>query len=544
MHASDTAIYYHERTKHHVNRYARSLGFMDWENQPDPFRRYHGAPLLRFPFSEPHDDISFDAVYSVNTLGALPVDARSIGVLFEHSMALSAWKEYQGARWELRCNPSSGNLHPTEGYLVADIGGAPGVFHYAPREHGIERRTELPQQVWHELKREFPPETFFVGLASIHWREAWKYGERAYRYCNHDAGHALAALSYAAAALGWRVVSLDGLSSDSAALLLGLDRAEDRNGAEEEHPDLIAAVVPANHSAPLPGSLPQAAITAIACGVWLGRANRLSTEHVDWDVIPATAAACRKPPTTQQECEPVKPHLDSFEPRATGARKIFLQRRSAVDMDGRTGMEAGSFFHLLNRTLPASNRPPWWSWPHDTNVHLALFVHRVDGLTPGLYFLIRNPRDADELRVLLRPAFAWQRLPSAPDGLYLLETGDFRRAAAQTSCMQDIAGDGAFSLGMIARFDAPIRDGGAWMYPRLFWEAGMIGQAIYLEAEAAGLRGTGIGCYFDDSMHNLLGLKGAAYQDLYHFTVGGPVDDPRLRSLPPYPAERRVQRDL
>jgi hypothetical protein len=57
---------------------------------------------------------------------------------------------------------------------------------------------------------------------------------------------------------------------------------------------------------------------------------------------------------------------------------------------------------------------------------------------------------------------------------------------------------------------------------------------LYLEAEAAGVRGTGIGCYFDDAFHDRLGLRGVEFQDLYHFTVGGPVDDPRLVTLPPY----------
>jgi len=35
-------------------------------------------------------------------------------------------------------------------------------------------------------------------------------------------------------------------------------------------------------------------------------------------------------------------------------------------------------------------------------------------------------------------------------------------------------------------------------------------------------------------MHALLGLEGDAFQSLYHFTVGGPVEDPRLTTLPPY----------
>ena len=47
---------YHEQTKHDFNRYARALGYMDWANQPDPFRRYEGAPLYELPLLEAGDD--------------------------------------------------------------------------------------------------------------------------------------------------------------------------------------------------------------------------------------------------------------------------------------------------------------------------------------------------------------------------------------------------------------------------------------------------------------------------------------------------------
>ena len=77
---------------------------------------------------------------------------------------------------------------------------------------------------------------------------------------------------------------------------------------------------------------------------------------------------------------------------------------------------------------------------------------------------------------------------------------------------------------------------GPWFYPRLFWESGTVGQVLYLEAEAAGVRGTGIGCFFDDEMHRLLGLRDSAWQSLYHFTVGGAVEDSRLATRPAYPA--------
>lgn len=64
--------------------------------------------------------------------------------------------------------------------------------------------------------------------------------------------------------------------------------------------------------------------------------------------------------------------------------------------------------------------------------------------------------------------------------------------------IQDIASDGCFSLGMVARFEPVLREKGAWMYPRLFWETGVLGQVLYLEAHAIGISATGIGCYFDD----------------------------------------------
>ena len=99
--------------------------------------------------------------------------------------------------------------------------------------------------------------------------------------------------------------------------------------------------------------------------------------------------------------------------------------------------------------------------------------------------------------------------------------------------MQDIAGDSAFALGMLADFRHTLELGPHW-YRYLHWEAGALGQCLYLEAEAAGMRGTGIGCYFDDLFHDLLGLEGDDWQILYMFTLGKPLEDGRLESHPPY----------
>jgi len=102
------------------------------------------------------------------------------------------------------------------------------------------------------------------------------------------------------------------------------------------------------------------------------------------------------------------------------------------------------------------------------------------------------------------------------------------------SCTQEIAGKSAFSFGMMAEFDGILKERGGWWYPRIFWESGILGQIMYLEAERWGIRGTGIGCFFDDPVHEIVGVKGTSMQSMYHFTVGGPVEDTRITTLPPY----------
>lgn len=540
-------IIYHQRTKHAFQRYARSAGYLDWANQPDPFRRYTGSPMTLLPLAEETAGAAYTVLDTVSAIPPSPVDAASMGAFFQFSLGISAWKEFGGSRWELRCNPSSGNLHPTEGYLICGpvpgISAEPGVYHYAPKAHGLEGRARIPAMNWEALTAGYPSSVIFVGLSSIHWREAWKYGERAFRYCQHDIGHALAALSYSGAALGWRVVYLSAPSTLEIAALLGLDRQADTSGSEVESPDLLAAVVPVNHKSPFPNGPESEAMLAVAANSkWRGQANRLSEEHIDWPAIETVSRACEKPRTASTPVLRLHSAPDKTESSGPSARQIMLQRRSAQAMDGRTGIPKARFFKMLSRCLPRHAAAPWISWPAQAQVHLLLFVHRVDGMTPGLYFLIRDPAQTAELQAAMDPAFDWRPMPDSPKDLplYLLREGNVRRLAAHLSCDQDIAGESAFSLGMIARFSASILEEGPWIYPRLFWECGLIGQVLYLDAEAAGLRGTGIGCYFDDPVHALLKLDDARYQSLYHFTVGAPRVDARLRTLPPYPADRRA----
>ena len=216
----------------------------------------------------------------------------------------------------------------------------------------------------------------------------------------------------------------------------------------------------------------------------------------------------------------------------TSAAQIIRQRRSLLACDGTTSIAAERFYRMLARTLPVpSDAIPW-----SPAIHFGLFVHRVEDIEPGLYAMARDPGKVETLKTAMHAHFAWEPPPGCPAELplFLLERGDARALATQVSCRQEIAGDGAFSLGMLAEYQASLVAHGPSFYRRMFWEAGAIGQVLYLEAEAAGVRATGIGCFFDDPVHQVFGFRDLAFQSLYHFTIGGPVDDPRLTTLPPY----------
>jgi len=193
--ALDITLAYHERTKHHPYRFAAALGYMDWATQPDPFRRFEGAPVVPLDFAAADSGPRYEPAFLLGHVVPAPLHCQSVSGLFQDALALSAWKQAGRARWSLRVNPSSGNLHPTEAYLVAGpitgLHPRPAVYHYAPREHALELRAELSEDSWREFEAQLPGGAVLLGLSSIHWRESWKYGERGFRYCHHDAGHAI-----------------------------------------------------------------------------------------------------------------------------------------------------------------------------------------------------------------------------------------------------------------------------------------------------------------------------------------------------------------
>jgi hypothetical protein len=256
------------------------------------------------------------------------------------------------------------------------------------------------------------------------------------------------------------------------------------------------------------------------------------------DVVRATRTAggpCSRGPTSSTGAVVPRGGAASAGPPGIDA---ILGRRSAQRFDDRYEMSADDFFGLLEAL---SGRPtaPQDLLARSFPIQFLLFVHRVGSITPGVYVASAQPSAEPCLATRLRDRFTDPPLKGGPTGLALrrlarVEPRPLARLVRGLHCGQNIAAQACFALGMVASFDRPLAEDPA-NYRRLHRQAGLLGHILYLEAENRGLRGTGIGCFFDDAVHDVAGLSDTQFQSLYHFTVGKAPLDPHLEKTTPYP---------
>lgn len=530
----ETVFDYHERTKHRLEAYAPSPLFLDWENEPFPFRIYEGAPKLHLAIIKELSSLFYDQLGFAD-IEARPVDKEALSLFLLDSLSISAWKSVPGlSPWSLRINPSSGNLHPTEVYLLIDWledeGNLTALYHYCPLYHCLEKRAILGSHLLADCG--LPEQGFFVGISSIFWREAWKYGERAYRYCQLDIGHVLGSIRYSASLLGWESYLVQGIGTDLLGSILGLASQE---GPEKEHPEALLLIVP-HQKKRGETTLGKEQLEKLIPRPLLGHPNTLSKEHFPWPEIERVANSCRIPSFLPLKIRWGKtspapiPILD----RRLPAREIIRKRRSAQAMNKWERCPIDQFQFLLQK-LHGSLKGrlfPFDFFQENFIVALLFFVNHVEGLSQGIYLLSFLSK-LEDFKESLDQAFLWEKMfDSLP--FFCLRPLNTDILAKRVHCHQSIAADSFFSLGMIVKFEEPIQDLGQSIYPELFWQCGLLGQFLYLEAEANGWRATGIGCFFDDEIHKILGIKDKRWQSLYHFTLGKEVVDKRIQKIDPY----------
>jgi SagB-type dehydrogenase family enzyme len=486
---------YHEATKHTVESLRRMRQVLDWANMPDPFRHYEGVPVLDLPADPPVPEMSALDVLR-GTSGTTPVGdgGTLLSQLLFYSAAISASKRVPstGYNYALRVNPSSGNLHPTEfHFLTRGLKGWPdGLYHYDPSRHMAEQRG----RGHFEMKLASVSAPIVFVLTSIVWREAWKYGERAYRYCLHDIGHAWQALALSARAIGCHSFAAGHFPDDDVARMFHL--------SHDEWPMLIVGL----HGKFIPVREADTGKTA-----WFGgRANRLSAETVAHPLIDTIHFATKRSSTgssgtsVEGSTPPVSGEINRPFPASSTRSfgEVARMRRSALDF---LGGEPSMSLAQLSAILAVTAQPLAADFVGTRFIQLFLYAHRVDGLQSGIYRFLPGRVELERIK-----------------------SGDQRVAAARLSLGQDLAGNACVTFSMIGDLDRAARTYGDRGYRYVHFEAGAIGQSLYLAAEALGLGATGIGAFYDDEVHRHLNLEPDQGQVVYHFAIGYPVPDPRV----------------
>ncbi|MFZ0821564.1 MAG: SagB/ThcOx family dehydrogenase [Candidatus Acidiferrales bacterium] len=518
---TDRLFAYHHATKHTYLSVRANAHYLDWQNQPNPFRTYEGAPLVALPpapdFSNAGAFATMAALAGAGKLAfendsisgeqahheALTRDINLISRLLWHSMAVSAWKKVGNTanRYSLRVNPSSGNLHPTETHLALTsfVGLDDGLYHFRPDRHALEfrspgawtQRLAAALEITSASESLYSPADEFpliIALTSIFWREAWKYRNRAYRYCCHDLGHAMMSLLMSARALGLRGGAIAHFCDSRLSRELGLEKSDEA--------PMAFLVFPAPRTRAEQTSPPTQAPA--------GDPNILSAEEIDYELLlgmhrstiltdpVGPAPANQAPhmsfvgPTSITNPSPLNPIHDA--PLAPTVR----QRRSALDFDPRSSLMPRDDLHQL---LDFATRDWLADWRGNFNatfappdrgadfVALYLYIHRVQDCAPGVYRWNNSVRKLDQLH-----------------------RGNVERVAAFLSLEQPLAGNSCFTVSMIADLAGAARAFGNRGYRYVHFEAGAIGQRLYVGAEALGWRATGIGAFYDDDVHRYLGF--------------------------------------
>jgi len=207
-------------------------GWLDWENQPPPFKTYPGAEQVALPEPAPAKADLWEALArrrSVRSFSSGPISLSDLATLLWAGAGVSTVQ----AGYALRTAPSAGALYPVETYVVAHRvqGLDAGAYHYAVLERSLERIVagDLSVPVARAaLDQGMARDAAAVFVWSAIWRRSiWKYGQRAFRYVPLDAGHIAENVALATAALGLGCCQIAAFYDDEADALIQVDGREE-----------------------------------------------------------------------------------------------------------------------------------------------------------------------------------------------------------------------------------------------------------------------------------------------------------------------------
>jgi SagB-type dehydrogenase family enzyme len=478
----EAAWTYHEATKHSYTSIRTNPHFMDWSNQPLPFKIYPTLEPIRLP-----GELRQTGVAALSAIAeSVPAqtnsspDLEAVAQLLYLSAGITRKRKYPGGELYFRAAACTGALYEVELYLVCSglASLEAGVYHFAPAEFGLRQlragdyRRFLLEATGGEAAIAHAPLT--IVCTCTYWRNAWKYQARTYRHFGWDNGTLLANLLAVATALGLPARVVCGFVDASVNRLLDVDPQR----------EVAFSLVALGHVAALPPPSP-AQITLLRL-----ETVPLSQREVDYPLMremhaasslhsPEEVEAWRGHTPMMDVPPPVGP-IVSLEPLSDAEMprdpiEQVIQRRGSSRKFARSPISLAQLSTLLERAtrgVPADFLDP----PGAQLNHLYLIVHAVEGLPPGAYLFHRS-------RGVLE----------------CLKQGNFRADAGYLGLEQELPADAAVDIFFLADLRLVLQRFGNRGYRAVQLEAGILGGKLYLAAYAQRLGATGL-TFFDNDV--------------------------------------------
>ena len=501
---------YHERTKHSPVSIRSGPHYLDWDNQPHPFKVYENLDSL--PLEEHLASSGVPALQAISRPvpeGERQITRQELGELLFLCAGVTRRRRYFGGEMLFRAAACTGALYHIDIYVVAgpltDLDA--GVYHFAPDRFALtplrtgDHRGALVEAGGGEPALAHAPA--ILVLASTFWRNSWKYRDRAYRHCFWDGGTILANCLAAATARGIPARTVMGFADGSIDHLLGLDPDKEaalcfvplgRSAAAtapsgEALPALDFATRPLSaHEVDHPPIREMHAASSLENGAEARSWREGETDDAlspDTDETDAGAAVVRELPL---EIEPGTS-------LPTGSLEQVILRRGSTR---RFSHEAITLAQLSNALHHATRGVAMDVDPGGSRAlnHLYLIVNHVDGAAPGAYVLDRGREQ-----------------------LQLLKEGEFRKEAGYLGLGQEIPADASVNVYFMADLDRVLRRYGNRGYRLAQMEASITAGRLYLAAYAQGFGASGL-TFFDDDVTAFFSPHAAGKSVMFLIALG------------------------
>ena len=475
---------YHDLTKHSYSSIRTTPHYLDWANQPSPFKVYLGIepiPLPRDLLQSAMPTLEAIALPGVAPFSQVQLSLDQLTSILYYSAGVTRKKTYPGGEVYFRAAACAGARYPVETYLVCgDLDGLEaGVYHFSPGELALrclrkgDWRSAMIRATGNEPRVAASPVTLIYSALS--WRSTWKYRDRAYRYHFWDNGMIVANALAMAVAHGVPAELVMGFAEAEMNHLIGIDGQQELAlslltlGHTPEPRSLSTTVeaIPDLHPEVLPLSPAQVDYPAIR-EMHVASSLTHASEIAEW----RSAKIERQMPEALGNLIPLS--NSSQQPLAGEPIEQVIQRRASTRRFARKAISFADLSLILDRAtrhIPVDFIEPATFELND----IYLIVNRVDDLTPGAYFFRKQE-----------------------GALELLKAGDFSGEARYLTLEQDLGGDASVTLFFMADLKSLLNKLGNRGYRAAQMEAGIIGGKIYLAAYATGRGATGLTFYDDD----------------------------------------------